>query len=192
MGNENLSSLTGSEIVQRLEEPVEDRRPLKFKLQREAHIKELIRALQITQNELTRRILCDILGARKAKTAVPELLNCLDDPSQWVKDDAAEALGKIGSIKAGESLLNHLKSDPCFWFAVALGAIGYRPAIPSLIDALTSPYALVRGGAAWSLGDMMVYEAEDSLKNALIIENDEFALTRIRTALHQIRGESET
>jgi HEAT repeat protein len=188
MDNNNFSSLQASDIVRLLEEPTDDRRPLKHNLQRFASVKELIKALQISQTELTRRILSDVLGARRAKSAVHALLECLDDPSPRVKDDASEALGKIGSIKAGASILNHFENEPRLWYAVALGAIGYRAAIPSLIKALTSPSAKIRGGSAWSLGELKAYEAENILENALAQEDDEYAIDRIRDALKEIRA----
>jgi HEAT repeat protein len=188
MENINFPSLHAKEIVNILEAPTDDRRPLTHKLKRYAAIKELVVALQISQTELTRRILCNILGARRAKSAIPVLLECLDDPSPSVKDDAAEALGKIGSIKAGEALLNHFESNPRIWFAIALGAIGYRAAIPALINGLSSSSAKVRGGSAWSLGELKVNEARKPLEDMLAKEQDEFALDRIREALKAIRA----
>jgi len=191
MENNNISTIQADEIIRLLEEPTDDRRPLKHKLQRSASVKELVKALTLSQVELTRRILCDILAARKVKSAIPALLECLDDPSPWVKDDAAEALGKIGSIKAGEPLLNHFNNDRSLWLAVALGAIGYRPAIPSLIASLSSPYGKIRGGAAWALGELRATEAITSLELALSKEDDKYALDRIREALDRIIGKGQ-
>ncbi len=96
--NKEISSLSASEILCLLEEPTDDRRPLKHDLQRYASLEELIQALHISQKELTHRILCDIRADKHDKSAVPVLIECLDDPSRRVQDDAAEALLKIGSI----------------------------------------------------------------------------------------------
>jgi len=185
----DYSLVKAQDIVRLLGEPTDDRRPLTVKLQREAPVRELISALRISDTELSRRILCDILGARRARTAIPALVECLDSPSPSIKDDAAEALGKIGSPRAGPALLSHFVVDPRLWFAVALGAIGYRPAIPYLIEALENPNAMVRGGAAWALEELKVQESVSALEEALVKEDDPFALEHIRKALDYIREE---
>lgn len=181
--------MNGLEIIRLLEEPVENRIPLKFKLQREAPAKALIEALETSTNELTRCILCDILAERGTKTAVPALLKCLDEPtSDDLKDAAAEALGKIESPKAGEELLRHFLKEKRFWYAIAVGAVGYRPAIPHLIDALTNSWGDMRGAAAWSLGDLRAKEALEPLKHALSIETEDYAQTRMREAIDLIEN----
>jgi HEAT repeat protein len=187
MKNKSFSSIKADEIIRLLEEPTKDRRPLKYKLQREASVKELVNALWSSKKVLTSRILCDILGARRARTAIPALVNCLNQPDQDLKNDAAEALGKIGSPKAGNELLRHFIDEPCLWYAVALGAIGYNPAIPYLIAALHSASSSVRGGAAWSLGELIAYEAENVLISALAKEDYGYAKNRISEALNIIQ-----
>lgn len=186
MKKATFSSIDANGIIRFLEEPSKDRRPLKFALQREAPVKELVKALVLSKEILTRRILCDILGAKRAKTAIPALIDCLNDPDPSLKNDAAEALGKIGDPKAGDEILEHFIAEPRLWYAVALGAIGYRPAIPYLITALTSNLGSIRGGAAWSLGEMRVSEAQKSLVTALRIEQNKYALDRIQEALEKI------
>lgn len=187
MKKTSFSSVDANEIIRLLEEPTEDRRPLKGALQREAPVKELVKALWLSKTVLTSRILCDILGARRAKTAIPALLNCLNNPDPSLKNDAAEALGKIGDPKAGEEILKHFIVEPRLWYAVALGAIGYQPAVPYLTNALNSTLGSVRGGAAWSLGEMKVSDAQEVLTNALKIEQDKYALDRIQEALEKIK-----
>lgn len=183
------SNVNAIEIIRLLEESVDDRRPLKHKLQREAPAKALIEALEKSTNNLTRSILCDILAARQVKTAVPAILKCLDDPtSNHLKDIAAEALGKIESPKAGEELLRHFLKEKRTWYAIALGAVGYRPAIPHLIDALTSSSGMVRGGAAWSLGEFHAKEALETLKRVLPIETEEYAQARMKEAIDLIEN----
>jgi len=187
--NREYSEANALEIIRLLEEPVEDRRPLKHKLQREASAKALIEALEISTTELTRCILCDILAARRTKTAVPAILKCLDDPtSDHLKDLAAEALGKIESPKAGEELLRNFLKEKRTWYAIALGAIGYRPAIPYLIDALTSSSGMVRGGAAWSLGELRANEALEPLQQTLLIETENYARDRMKEAINLIKN----
>jgi HEAT repeat protein len=189
----NYSSVKAQEIVQLLEEPTDDRRPLKSKLRREAHVKELVKALRLSETETTRRILCDIVGARRAKTAIPALIECLDHPSSRVQDDAAEALAKIGSPKAGDALLRHFILDPSFWLAAALGAVGYQSAIPYLIEALKNTSdEMIRGGAAWALGKLKAQEGVKALEEASIREEDAFVTERIKKALEIIRQENDT
>jgi HEAT repeat protein len=188
MENKNLSLANADEILQLLEEPTEDRRPLKHKLRREASVKELVKALWNSKTILTSRILCDILGARRAKTAIPALLNCLNQPDPDLKNDAAEAIGKIGSPKAGEELLDHFILEPRGWYAIALGAIGYSPAIPYLIKGLSNASDwLIRGGSAWALGELRVKEAIKPLESSLVIENDKYAFDRMNEAITKIR-----
>ena len=188
----SYSSVKAQEIIQLLEEPTDDRRSLKSKLRREARVKELVEALGLSKTDLTTRILCDILGERKAKTAVPTLIKCLDNPSFSVQDDAAEALAKIGSQEAGDALLKHFNDDPSFWLAVALGAVGYRSAIPHLIERLkNSRDDMIRGGAAWALGELKAPESVMALKEALSMEGDPFVIERIQKALVNIHEENK-
>jgi epoxyqueuosine reductase len=66
--------------------------------------------------------------------------------------------------------------------AVALGNAGDPDAVPALIEALSDPEALVRGHAAWALGQIGGQQALQALENALISENDEAVITEIRSA----------
>ena len=155
-------------------------------LQKKGCFIELIEALRNSRKKLTRCIICDILAERRAKTAVSVLIDCLNDPSDDVKDNAAEALGKIGSPKAGEAILSHFINEKRTWFAIALGAVNYQPAIPYLIDALASSSGMVRGGAAWSLGKLCAISARKELESALSVEKDSYANERMREALEVI------
>jgi HEAT repeat protein len=177
------SHLSASEIVALLEEPTDDRRPLKMQLRRNAKVKELIRALQITKTVLTRRILCDILAERRAKSAVNAILECINDASSDLRNDAVEALIKIRSYKAGEGLLAYFIDNPQLWYAVALGEIGYRPAIPYLMDALENPDEGVREGAAWALGYLGAIDAIGVLVRALHREANPNCVVRMQEAL---------
>jgi HEAT repeat protein len=180
---------TAREIIRRLEEPTENKLPLMSQLRREARIVELVTALSLADDEIIRCNLCDILAWRRAKTAVAVILACLDDPtSDDLKDTAAEALGKIKSPKAGEELLRHFLKEKRTWYAIALGAIGYRPAIPYLIDALASSSGMVRGGAAWSLGEFRAKEALDALETALAKETDSYGQARMTDAIETIKN----
>jgi HEAT repeat protein len=72
----------------------------------------------------------DALGAIGASAAVPELARGLADPEEWVRRNAAEALGKMGDAAT--------------------------PAVPALLDTLSDAYEPAREqarGALWRLGD---------------------------------------
>jgi epoxyqueuosine reductase len=56
--------------------------------------------------------------------------------------------------------------------AVALGNIKDHSAIPALIKALDDGEPLVRGHAAWALGQIGVRSALDALRRRLYIESD--------------------
>jgi HEAT repeat protein len=51
----------------------------RFKLRREAPIKEMILALEKTKSTQARKLLCTVLGDRQAKSAVPILIQHLND-----------------------------------------------------------------------------------------------------------------
>ena len=70
--------------------------------------------------------------------------------------------------------------------AAALGAVGYRPAIPLLVKALTNSDANWRGSAAWSLGALQAHEAVNALQSVLRFECHPYAMARMREALNTI------
>jgi len=190
-----MKNLKANEIIRLLGNLDEHEYYRERRVQRGATVKELIIALQTTTDPNVRRILCDMLGNRQAKTAVPMLLECLDDPSAGVRKAAADSLGKIGSPSAGESLLVHFKQekqkDARVMLAAGLGAVRHRPSIPFLIEALSDSHPILRGLAAWSLGVLRAEEAVDSLRRALDKETDEFPKVRMEEALTLISAGDE-
>ena len=103
----------------------------------------------------------------------------------------ADALAKIRSERAGSELLARLlieESDGAKqMIALAVGACGYRPAIPGLMTLLEADSGMLRGCAAWSLGELVAVEAEDALVNRLLSESREYPIERIINALKKIR-----
>ena len=118
--------------------------------------------------------------------AIPALIECLDDVDWEVRSDAAEALSKLGAYEAGKSLVAHLQNEPLPAYVFALGWIGYRDAIPVLIGLLQSKLSKIRGGAAWSLGQMRASEAKDSLYEAIQSEKDDWVLECLLDAFTMI------
>jgi len=87
----------------------------------------------------------DYLVSMKDK-AVPHLTEALESKNQWVRWEAAKALGKIGDPAASQALINALE-DKMFdvrWIAAeSIITIGRKALIP-LLSALTK-----RGDSLW-------------------------------------------
>jgi HEAT repeat protein len=182
---ENLKAL---DIIQLLETPSTTFPQLRWRKQ--ASVKELRRALELCSKAHTRQVLCDVLGFRHAKSAVPLLLQCLEDSASGVRSSAADALGKIGDLRAGAALMHHFQQETELpvrrTLACALGAVGCKPAIPLLIDCLRHGDVGLRGCSAWSLGILRAVEALPMLDMALVRETEAWPKARIHEALQQI------
>ncbi|HUI72192.1 MAG TPA: HEAT repeat domain-containing protein, partial [Spirochaetia bacterium] len=73
--------------------------------------------------------------------AVRDVIRRLDDPDAEVREEAARALGRIGSVDAVEPLIRHLREPSSTirtYAAQALGRIGDPRAMPWLIEELGS------------------------------------------------------
>lgn len=75
--------------------------------------------------------------------------------------------------------------------AVALGNLKSREAIPALIHALDDTEALVRGHAAWALGQIGSPEASDALQRRLVIEPNSEARSEMNDALRVLANEAQ-
>ena len=178
-------------IIRLLNEPADDRRPLMHELRRSAPAAQLILALKSSPaNSLTRHLLCDLLGYRRVRSAVPILVQFLDDPDSSVRSAAAESLGKIEHPSAGEALLERLRKEQEIGtrrtLIVSLGAVGFKGAINFLIESLDDDDDAVRGVAAWSLGALRARQARSALTRMLHDETDSFILNNTRWALAEI------
>jgi epoxyqueuosine reductase len=71
--------------------------------------------------------------------------------------------------------------------AVALGNWGSPEAAPVLSSALSDPAPLVRGHAAWALGQVGSSEAAAALEERLAVESDSFVIDEIERALSSMR-----
>ena len=164
-------------------------------LRKEAHVKELVTALEMSLetseiSEVTKHIICYYLGERHSKRAVPALTSALKDPSSDVRESAADALAKIGDPKTGAALYDQFILEESIgaqqMLAAALGAVGYGPAIPVLIQSLKHPNGMLRGCAAWSLGALDAKEALEPLAEALAMETHPSAEQQMKDALRKI------
>lgn len=69
---------------------------------------------------------------------------------------------------------------------VAIGNWGSRSAVPSLEQALLDDEPLIRGHAAWALGQIGGKKAKQALENQLTCENDSEVISEIQDALQVI------
>ena len=168
-----MQELTPDRIISLLEEPTDNRIPVYRDIRRRASIRYLIVALQQALTPLTRVNLIDILGERHAARAVPTIIDAFGvDPCSGVRSSRCRrAPAKIGKVSAGPALLDALRIEENDgtrqMLVLALGAVGYVPAVPSLIGLLKDPSGMVRGCAAWSLGALEAMESTDILGQAL-------------------------
>ncbi len=72
--------------------------------------------------------------------------------------------------------------------AIALGNMGNPTAVPILSEALNDPEPLIRGHAAWALGQIGAAEAADALQSAAAREENRFVIHEIQTALMTAKG----
>lgn len=186
--------IPAEEIVRLLMEPSENRIPLRLKLEKEALIRDLAQALQISKHPLTSCILCGIIGDRykHAKSAVPVLLERLEDEDWEVRNFAAEALSKISSISnisnptIDKRILEHFRKEPIFWLSYTLGDVKNKEAIPDLSKSLTGRSEWLRGASAWALANMHAVEAKNKIFEALQKETDEWAANHMKKALEEL------
>jgi HEAT repeat protein len=152
--------MNAQEIIQLLEEPTNNRWPMMDRITAEAPLAELVAALQ--------------------------------DPSSGVRGSAVEALTNIGNPSTGDALMalfNREEPDEGMrrLFLAAFGAVGYRPALPLLLQGLQDPDETTRQCAAWGLGKLKAPETREALRHALKQETDRYAAQVIREALKAVR-----
>ncbi|MBE9129646.1 MULTISPECIES: HEAT repeat domain-containing protein [unclassified Coleofasciculus] len=152
----------------------------------------LVKALKEAPTDHARIILCDVLGWRHEKRAVPIIINMLENDSFKVRSSAADALAKIGDPTSGNALLHRLElPEPKIsvrrMLLAALGAVDCQEAIPLLIEYLQNPDPSQRGSAAWSLGEMRATEALQKLENALRSERSQYPRERMIEAIRKIK-----
>jgi epoxyqueuosine reductase len=75
--------------------------------------------------------------------------------------------------------------------AVALGNSKSAEALPALIDALTDEEALIRGHAAWALGQIGFQSALEALQGRLQIEGDAEVRSEIEEAIRTVSESAE-
>ena len=114
----------------------------------------------------------DILSLIKPLDLINSQINDLENVDKVIRGNAAEALGKIKTEIAIDSLINTLTNDEVSNVrgsaAAALGNIGNEKAVTPLINILTKDKdSYVQERAATALGNIGNEKATDSLINAL-------------------------
>jgi HEAT repeat protein len=160
-----VAAVDAAEIIARLEEPTEDRRPLMGALRDQAPAVALMDALAVAGSPLTRQLLADLLGDRGDPAAAEVLAAALDDPDEGVRAAAADALGKLFmadepppadvAAHVGAAMLARFEAEPSATvrrtLASAVGAARYEPAIPALRAALEGDDRSLAYSAGWGL-----------------------------------------
>ncbi|MET8907617.1 HEAT repeat domain-containing protein [Micromonospora sp. NPDC004551] len=173
--------LTPADVVNALERETPDRRAVVDELRRQAPVRVLAAALKASERPLTRQLLCDLIGFRAARSALPELLEALDDHHRGVRASAADAIAKAlaygGAQPPSSSLTRRvLPTLLAHWekestpqvrsiLATALASVGDTSVQPLLQAALGDPHEQVRLAAEWSLGRLGEASSKASLLN---------------------------
>jgi len=162
----------------------------KLRVSKGASIKNLIEALQSSPDDFVKQRLCEIFGWRKSITAIPVLLDCLDDPSEAVRNEAADSLRKIGSVKSGSSLLEHLSIESSdtvkLTVILALGAIKYLPSAEYLVNYLRDSNDNLRAFSSQSLGKMKATLFVKDLEEAMKQEENSWVASYMRKAIQSM------
>ena len=189
--------MDAAEIIHLLEKPTKNRSSFVSNIRDEATISDIVTALRTSTTPSTRTLLCYILAQRPeagftdTKQATPALIEALHDSDPEVQDQAAEALERIGDPEAGPALLEQYhkeKSDSGLRevLASALGQSHYEPAIPTLIEALSSSDDGLRHGAARGLSQFKTQEAKEALQQALATAIDPPTIKIMKETLQKL------
>ncbi len=198
--------MDSADILSLLEKPTRDPWPFIYQIRDEAVVSDIVAALRTSVDSRIRRLLCYILNLRagaeffegessETKQAVPALLEALADSDAGVQKEAIDALGHIGDSTAGPALLQAYHkanddSDLRILLASVVGFCQYRPATPTLIDALSSSDSLLRRQATWGLRHLKAQEAKMPLQQALTNEADPLTRQTMQETLQELEHPS--
>ncbi|NER25334.1 MAG: NACHT domain-containing protein [Symploca sp. SIO1C2] len=128
----------------------------------------------VTGLEIPQLLKIRLLGITKSESAVPLLIKALQDQEDYVRRNAAYALGKIRTEATILALIQSLQDqdyDVRRNAAQALGRVGTEAAIPALIQSLQDEHYDVRRNAAQALGRVGTEAAIPALIQSLQDEN---------------------
>jgi len=128
------------------------------KLGDESAVSSLTNALSSEGNSNVRVRICMALGDIGHASAVPALIQRLEDPSGRVREEAAVSLSTIGTDQALASLTEMMDAENASIRRIAanaLGEAGTAEVVEPLADALTDPNAAVRSAAVYSILELL-------------------------------------
>jgi len=151
-------------------------------------VEPLISVLLTRKEPAARMNAAKAMGELGNKRAIKPLIVTLKDPERNVRWSAVKALGRLRAEQAIEPLIAMFEDRDMQESAVtALAQIG-RPAVLSLIAALTERKREVRIGAARALGQIGGTHALEALLISLREDKDRIVRARVAVALGQIGG----
>ncbi|MGC1216921.1 MAG: HEAT repeat domain-containing protein [Phormidesmis sp.] len=166
-----LFNLTEAQAIEILDSPADDSDEASSRyiaashlvnFDSEAAIASLIRAANNTDDDLDNRIVrrkaVESLGRLKVKAALPVIQNCLDDEDIYLVENAAWAIGEIGTDDAAmlEKLAEQLtRPDQSYRTIIhALASLKYTPAaerIETFVSSQSAPIASAALSAMYQL-----------------------------------------
>jgi hypothetical protein len=118
-------------------------------------------------------------GTELPAAALPSLISLMrmtyEEWDEWTRGSAMRRSGYAG-----------LKRN----VAVALGNWGSEEVVPVLAEALSDPGPLVRGHAAWALGEIPSLSASAALAERLSVEEDSWVREELELALARLSQRS--
>jgi HEAT repeat protein len=128
---------------------------------------------------------------QNADSAVPHLLNALEDPSYLVRRRAAEALGKIGDDRAVKPLMDVLQRGTEYpevrsRAVEALGQLKAAEAVEPLMESLTGMVWNVRYQAVIALGRIGDPAARDAVEQVVRYDPNFSVRAVARAALQKL------
>lgn len=169
----SLDILTNLDLLRNPRAPVETRRKAAVYLADHPNsvaLPVIIRALKDPDFEIRKQAI-RACGIFLNPLCVDPLIGVLREGTFSEREDAIRVLGKIKDRRAVEAISEALMYSD--WMSIrseaaeALGDMGYKEALPSLIEALSDFEAPVRANAAEALGKLADYSAVEALVEAL-------------------------
>ena len=130
------------------------------------------------------------LGRNQPEIAGPALVRLLSDSDDYIRAEAADALGMVGYVPAASQVVDRLHNDKNAVVRAAsaetLGDLGALDAIPDLVRALADNDRAVRGYAANSLGLLGTREIVRVLETHAAVEPSPATRGELLGALYRL------
>ena len=142
--------------------------------------------------EVPEMLRVQLLDRTRSESAIPSLLNALDDKNRSVRQQAVGEIGNIGGDAALTALLKALDdedSDVRQQAVWAIGNIGGDAALTALLKALDNKVSSVRQQAVWAIGNIGGDAALTALLKALDDEDWDVRIQAVG-AIGEIGGDA--